>query len=118
MRHLIATLILLALATTAIPTRVIHAGEGKKKQPPSADDKSYSGKVSVQKSGDGKLTAVKIIVDSVVYNVTLDDIGTQLGKQYEGITAEVQGTVTDKKGEKWITVTHLGAVPEKKKKKK
>jgi len=77
---------------------------------------SVMGKVSTVKTDVDKFTSIKLTgTDGVVYNISIDDKGKDLASKYEGISAVVNGSVTEKDKEKWLTVDSIG---DKKKKKK
>jgi len=72
---------------------------------------TLTGKVSVTKGDDGKVTAIKLAVGEVTYNVTLNDKGMGLAELDKKV-AKVTGTVADKT----ITVTAFEAVKREPKK--
>ena len=74
------------------------------------------GKVSVVKVDTEKFSSVKIKTDSgEIVNVTLDDKGKEVGKNYDAIRVYVKGKLETKSGEKWITVAQIGEGSKKKK---
>jgi hypothetical protein len=51
------------------------------------------------------------------YNVTLDAKGKELGEKMAGKQVDAKGTVSEKEGAKWLTVTGYSEVPSKSEKK-
>lgn len=101
-----STAVILALLTTA---QCAHAAD--KSNP--KGKVTVLGKVAVEKDGD-TIKSVKLTTsDGVVYHLTIDDKGKEVGKMYEGISVQVTGTETTKDKDKWLTVELIG---EKKKK--
>jgi phage gp16-like protein len=82
-----------------------------------AADEALTGKVSVTKGDDGKVTAIKLAVGEVTYNVNLEGKGMGLAELDKKV-AKVTGTVAEKDGAKWITVTAFEAVKRERKEKK
>jgi flagellar basal body-associated protein FliL len=88
------------IAGTALLSVVCFAAE---KAP--AESVKVQGLVSVTKDANGDITAVTLTTkDGVVYNVTLDENGKKLGEEMANKKVEIEGTVAEKDGAKWITV--------------
>jgi flagellar basal body-associated protein FliL len=80
-----------------------------------AESVKVQGLVGVTKDASGAITAVTLTTqDGVVYNVTLDENGKKLGEEMADKKVEVEGTVAEKDGAKWITVQSCAAEPEPK----
>jgi hypothetical protein len=68
------------------------------------------GVVNVTKDAN-EITKVTVVTkDKVVYNVTLDTKGLELGKTMAGKEVDVEGTVTKKGIQEWIKVQSYKAV--------
>jgi flagellar basal body-associated protein FliL len=93
-------LALVLIAGTALLSAVCFAEE---KAP--AESVKVQGLVGVTNDANGDITAVTLTTaDGVVYNVTLDENGKKLGDEMADKKVEVEGTVAEKDGAKWITV--------------
>jgi hypothetical protein len=69
------------------------------------------GVVNVTKDANDVITKVTVVTkDKVVYNVTLDVKGLELGKAMAGKEVEVEGTVSKKAGQETIKVISYKAV--------
>ncbi|HLX63338.1 MAG TPA: hypothetical protein VKX17_18855 [Planctomycetota bacterium] len=101
-----STAVLLALFVAAHSARAADKSNPKSKV-------TVMGKVSVEKDGDTFKSVKLTTTEGVVYQLTLDDKGNEVGKMYEGISVQVSGTESTKDKDKWLTVTLIG---EKKKK--
>ena len=101
-----------ALATIAVAMFVLAgnalAREKGDKTPRKPKVTGTVGVTKETKDGKEEITAVTITQKkrdtSVVYNVTLDDKGKQLGTEKDGKKVIATGTVTEKDGAKWMTV--------------
>lgn len=92
------------------------ADKAKKDAAPAGTEFSGMGKVSAVKADVDKFQSAKFTTpDGKVYNITLDEKGNGVVKQYEGISVFLNGVVTEKDKENWLTVKSVG---EKKKPKK
>ena len=74
-----------------------------------AEDVTITGVVHVTWSEGGEATATTLVVEEVVYNITLDDNGEILAG-FDGKRVKIIGTVTEQAGVKWITVTSFEPV--------
>lgn len=71
------------------------------------------GTVSVTEDDDWNITSVKLTVDEkTAYQVVLDENGRKLGTEMDGLKVEVEGTVVDKNGAKWLTVAGYKEIEE------
>jgi hypothetical protein len=71
------------------------------------------GTVSITEDDDWNITAVKLTEEGgTVYNITLDAKGKALGTEMDGNKVSVTGTLAEKDGAKWLTVTSYKAVDE------
>jgi len=71
------------------------------------------GTVSITEDDDWNITAVKLTEEGgTVYNITLDAKGKKLGNDMDKNKASVTGTLAEKDGAKWLTVTSYKAVDE------
>ena len=64
------------------------------------------GVVSTSYDANEVIVSVKLTTaDDVTYGVVLDAKGKELGEQMDGETVDVEGTVSEKDGQKWLTVS-------------
>lgn len=99
----LVTLAVVLIAGTALISAVCFAGE---KCPAGATESvKVQGLVSVTKDAEGAITAVTLTAaDGAVYNVTLDENGIKLGEEMADKKVKAEGAVSDKDGQKCITV--------------
>jgi hypothetical protein len=105
-------LAILLVAGTALLGTVCFAAEPAPAPaaPEMAKPVKVQGMISVTKDANDVITKVTVTTkDKVVYNVTLDEKGKELGK-LANKEAEVEGTVSEKGMQKWIKVTSSKAV--------
>ena len=108
--------LMLTLALLSTPLFVGQAQAADKGKKPDGDKISVMGKVSTTKTDVDNYTSIKLTAqDGKVYNITIDDKGKDVAKQYEGISVLVNGTTKKTGDELWLTVASIG---EKKKGKK
>ncbi len=97
-------LAILLIAGTALPSAVCFAAEPT----PGAEQPQLvkvQGMVNVTKDVNGVITKVTVVTkDKVVYNITLDEKGEELGKAMAYKVVEVEGTVSEEGVRKWIKV--------------
>jgi hypothetical protein len=107
----LTTLAVLLIAGTALLSTVCFAGDTC---PASATESvKVQGLVGVTKDADGVITAVTLTTaDGTVYNVTLDENGMMLGEEMADKKVEVEGAVSEKDGQKCITVQSYTAEAE------
>ena len=73
---------------------------------PGADVVKLQGVVSASRDANDVITSVRLTTaDDVTYEVVLDAKGMELGEQMEGEEVEAEGTVSEKDGQKWLTVS-------------
>jgi hypothetical protein len=101
-----ATLIL-AMVTALLLTTVSLAAEN-----PEPNSVTLQGSVSVLRDANDVVVSVQLITDKVTYEVVLDEKGIALGKEMDGKDVEVQGVVSEKDKQKWLTVQSYKAVEE------
>ena len=84
------------------------------KEAPKAETVTIKGTVSELKDKDGNVTEIKLTTkkDMVVYLVTLDEKGKELGKM-AGKTVKAMGTVETKGDVKWLKVESYTEVVKK-----
>ena len=71
------------------------------------------GIVSITEDDDWNITAVRLTEEGgTVYNITVDAKGKALGTDMDGNKVSVMGTLAEKDGAKWLTVTSYKAVEE------
>lgn len=58
---------------------------------------------------DNAASAVLQMADESQYNVTLNDKGMELARDYDGKMVEATGTISEKDGENWLTVESFKA---------
>jgi len=115
MRHSAWLLLAVVFCSAPLLTGTCQAAE-KKKAAAAETGEGIMGKITTTKTDVDAFTSIKLTTPKgEVYNITLDEKGKGVAKQYEGISVYLSGTVTEKDKEKWLTVTSIG---EKKKKKK
>jgi hypothetical protein len=97
-------LAILLIAGTALLSAVCFAAEPT----PGAEQPQLvkvQGMVNVTKDANNVITKVTVVTkDKVVYNVTLDAKGLELGKAMAYKEVEVEGTVSEEDIRKWIKV--------------
>lgn len=97
-------LAILTIAGTALLSAVCFAAEPT----PGAEQPQLvkvQGMVNVAKDVNNVITKVTVVTkDKVVYNVTLDEKGEELGKTMAYRVVEVEGTVSEEGVRKWIKV--------------
>ncbi len=76
-----------------------------------AETVTVTGAVSVEKDDDDNVTAVTLTADGTAYKVVLDGKGKKLA-DLDGKNVEAKGTVEDKDGAKWLTVSEYKEVVE------
>jgi hypothetical protein len=86
---------LLAMLVTALLASTCFAAEG--------ETVKLQGVVSVTRDANDVITAVQLAADAGTYNVELDAKGLELGEM-DGQKVEVEGVVSEKDGQKWLTV--------------
>ncbi len=94
-------------------TRAADANQPKAAPRETQKDKQMvvKGTVSVLKDKDGKVTEVKLEDEkNLVYRITLNAKGKELGKKMAGKTVKVIGTSEVKDNVKWLTVKKYEAV--------
>jgi hypothetical protein len=101
-----ATLIL-AMVTALLLTTVSLAVEN-----PEPNSVTLQGHVSVLRDANDVIVSVQLITDEVTYEVVLDEKGIALGEEMDGEDVEVQGVVSEKDKQKWLTVQSYKAVEE------
>ncbi len=110
------------LAVALVLCVVLSAGtlfaKEKAPLPPPVEDVTLTGVISVVTDDDDNVTAVKLTVGTekekmVVYNITLDAKGKELGAMDE-VKVEVVGVPSEKDGAKWITVKSFKKIVEEK----
>src|SRR3989304_3667772 len=89
---------LVAVVVSLFASSLVLAGDEK-----APETVTVVGTVSVVKDANGVITAVKLMAKEAMYNVELDKEGLKLA-DFDGKEAEVQGTVSKKGEENWITV--------------
>lgn len=115
MHHLFALLCFSAIIGFCGVSTTLRAADKKVKEKAGAD--AVEGKVSVDKVDLEKYTSIKIKNDKgETFNITIDDKGKDVAKQYEGIRVYLSGTIETVNGEKWLTVTKIGQGKTRKKK--
>ncbi len=70
------------------------------------------GVVSVTRDANDIITAVQLVTNAGAYNVELDANGEELGESMEGENVEVEGVVSEKDGQKWLTVSTFSTLEE------
>jgi hypothetical protein len=106
----VATLLVLGLFVGNTWAKKTH----KVNEPSKPQYKEYQGTVEVTKDKAGDITAVKLMVnDKLSYSITLDAKGKELGQKMAGKKVNVKGMLSEKAGEKWLTITEYNAVPSK-----
>lgn len=58
---------------------------------------------------DNAASAVLQMADESQYNVTFNDKGMELARDYDGKMVEATGTISEKDGENWLTVESFKA---------
>ena len=101
-----ATLIL-AMVTALLLTTVSLAAED-----PEPNSITLQGYVSALRDANDVIVSVQLITDAVTYEVVLDEKGIALGKEMDGEDVEVQGVVSEKDEQEWLTVQSYKAVEE------
>jgi hypothetical protein len=102
-------LAILLIVGTALLSTVCFAAEPNTAEPPKLV--KVQGVVNVTKDANDVITKVTVVTkDKVVYNVTLDVKGLELGKAMAGKEVEVEGTVSKKGIQDWIKVQSYKAV--------
>ncbi|MFA5251272.1 MAG: hypothetical protein WC454_01635 [Phycisphaerae bacterium] len=71
-----------------------------------SEETKATGVVSATKDANGVITAVQLAADTGAYNIELDAKGIELGA-LDGKKVEVSGVVSDKDGQKWMTVVEF-----------
>jgi hypothetical protein len=97
-------IVLLAMLTMAILASTCFAVE--------AETVKVQGFVSVIKDVNGAITSVQLDTDDVTYNVELNPKGKELGEKMEDEKVEVEGIVSQKDGQEWLTVLTFKVVDE------
>jgi len=99
-------LAILLIAGTALLSSVCFAAE----EAPKAV-KVVQGVVTVTKDANNVINKVTLTAkDKVVYNITLDEKGKELGKTMASKEVEVSGTISKEAGQETITVMTFKAV--------
>ena len=107
----LVTLAVVLIAGTALLSTVCFAGDTC--QAGATEPVKVQGLVSITKNADGAITAVTLTAeDGAVYNVTLDENGMTLGAEMANEKVEVEGTISEKDGQKCITVQRYMAEAE------
>ena len=107
MRNTLGLVFMLAIFSTPFFAGNAQAADKGKK----ADGEKISvmGKVSTTKTDVDNYTSIKLTAqDGKVYNITIDDKGKDVAKQYEGISVLVNGTTKKTGDELWLTVASIG----------
>ncbi len=73
---------------------------------------TLKGEVSVTRDDDDNIIEATLTADGTDYCITLDKNGKKLAAEMDGKMVEVTGTVTEKDGEKWLTVESYKELPE------
>ena len=113
---------LVAIAAVVLLAAVSLAADAnqppKPKEPPVQKPAMVKaeGTVHVTKDAKSAVTAVQLVAGSMTYHITLDKKGMELGEKMNGKKADVHGTVTEKNGQKWLTVLSYKPAGEKPKK--
>ena len=92
--------IVLVLMASALLASGLFAAEA-----PKPNVVKLQGVVSTSRDANDVIVSVQLTADAVNYEVVLDAKGKELGEQMDGETAEVVGTVSEKDGQKWLTVS-------------
>jgi hypothetical protein len=88
-------------------------------EPSKTKHKSYKGTVEVTKDKVGDINAVELKVGQIIkhtYHITLDEKGKELGQKMAGEKVKVKGTLSEKAGAEWLTITEYSAISSKPKK--
>jgi DNA/RNA endonuclease YhcR with UshA esterase domain len=99
-----AGIALLTMLATVLLASTCFAAEGETVQ--------LQGVVSVTRDANDVITAVQLVADAGTYNVELDANGQELGESMEGESVEVEGVVSEKDGQKWLTVSTFSTLEE------
>jgi hypothetical protein len=94
----------LAMLITALLASTCFAAEG--------ETVKLQGVVNVTRDANDVITAVQLAADAGTYNVELDEKGKELGENMEGEKVEVEGLVSEKDGQKWLTVSMFSTIEE------
>ncbi|MCJ7721185.1 hypothetical protein MUO98_02085 [Candidatus Bathyarchaeota archaeon] len=70
------------------------------------------GYVSITWDANDVITSVSLITDDVTYNVVLNEKGLELGEEMADEEVKVEGVVSEKDEQQWITVRTFEAVEE------
>jgi hypothetical protein len=113
--------IVLGVAAAFLAANVFAAGvetpakpKNPEAGPPPPTLVKVEGTISVTKDANNVVTSIKLTTATkVVYNVTLDKKGEELGK-LDGKEVEVHGVITEKGTQKWIKVHAFQPVEKKK----
>jgi len=98
--------IVLVLMASALLASGLFAAEA-----PKPDVVKLQGVVSTSRDANDVIASVQLTTaDDVNYEVVLDAKGKELGEQMDGETVEVVGTVSEKDGQKWLTVSAFNRV--------
>ena len=84
------------------------------KEAPKTETATVKGAISETKDKDGNVTEVKLTTKKdVVYQITLDAKGKELGQKMAGKTVKVTGTTQAKGDVTWLTVENYAEVVKK-----
>ena len=108
-----------ALCLVALSANVGAGERGGRKKPRAPRKPTVVGIIATEKADD-EIKSVTLTTkrkdEEIVYNVTLDEKGKQLGEEMVGKKVAARGTISEKDGKKWITVEqYREAKPRKKK---
>jgi hypothetical protein len=101
----VVKLAILSIAAAALLSSVCFAAdEPKAPEQPKPDVVKVQGIVHVTRDANDVITKVTLAAETEVYNVVLDAKGLELGKTMKGKKVEVEGVVSKKNNQTWITV--------------
>ena len=113
MKKELVKLAILSIAGVALLSSVCFAAdEPKAPEQPKPDVVKVQGVVHVARDANDVITKVTVAAEKEVYNVVLDAKGLELGKTMKGKKVEVEGIVSKKDNQTWITVKSYKPVEE------
>jgi len=107
-KKVVGIVVLVMIATILLNSTGFAAEQGQS-EPKTVKLQGY---VSVTWDANDVITSVSLITDDVTYNVVLNEKGLELGEEMADEEVKVEGVVSEKDEQQWITVRTFKAVEE------
>lgn len=109
----VVKLAILSIAGAALLSSICFAADGTQAvEQPKPEVVKVQGVVHVTKDANDVITKVVVAAEKENYNVVLDAKGLELGKTMKDKKVEVEGVVSKKDNQTWITVQSYKPVEE------